>query len=109
MEIKRRYYTSYHSSFEDIIADNIEADLLAKHPSEVAAMTRSRGRRLEQDAHALLTKIIRPDSDFKNACYPNPDDPTSLMELDLLMWVDDVLLIVGSKAGGRRCQARSAE
>jgi hypothetical protein len=106
MEIDGRFYTFYHSGFEDNIADIIEADLFAKRPGEIGAMTLRRGERLESDAHDLLKVIIRPDFAFENVYYPNPDDPATLTELDLLTGVDDVLFVVESKAGAMDAAAK---
>jgi hypothetical protein len=100
LEVDGRYYTFYHSGFEDHIADIVEADLFEKRPSQVSDMAGKRGDRLESDAGDLLKAIIQPDFAYQNVYYPNPDDAGSLTELDHLIGVDDVLFLVEAKAGG---------
>ena len=74
VEIDGRFYTFYHSGFEDSIAEIIEADIFAKRPDDVTDMTARRGDRLESDARQLLSGLIQPDFVFENVYYPNPDD-----------------------------------
>ena len=106
MEIGGRFYTLFHSGFEDRIVDLVEADLFERRPERIGEMTERRGDRLEQYARELLTSLIRPDAVHQNLHYPNPDDPGNLTELDLLIAVDDVLLLVEAKAGGIDAAAR---
>ena len=48
----------------------------------------------------LLASIIKPDLEFRNLYYPNPEQHGNLTELDGLLAVDDLLFLVASKAGG---------
>ncbi|MHB0978161.1 MAG: YecA family protein [Minisyncoccota bacterium] len=100
LEVDGRYYTFYHSGFEDHIADIVEADLFEKRPGQVSDMAGKRGDRLESDAGDLLKAIIQPDFAYQNVYYPNPDDAGNLTELDHLIGVDDILFLVEAKAGG---------
>ena len=99
LEVGGKFYTFYHSGFDDHLADIIEADLFEKRPGQVSEMANRRGHRLESDAGDLLKAIIRSDFAYQNVYYPNPDDAGNLTELDHLIGVDDVLFLVEAKAG----------
>lgn len=100
LEVDGKFYSFYHSGFEDRIAEIIEADLFQKRPGEVSEMAKKRSDRIESESKDLLASIIRPDFAFQNVYYPNPDDSGNLTELDVLLGVDDILLLVEVKAGG---------
>lgn len=100
LEVDGRFYTFYHSGFEDRIGEIVEADLFNKRPDKVSVMSKRRSDRVESDANDLLTSIIRPDFAFQNVYYPNPDEVGNITELDILIGVDDVLFLVEIKAGG---------
>jgi hypothetical protein len=100
LEVDGRFYTFYHSGFDDHMADLIEADLFEKRPGQISEMAKKRSDRLESDGNELLSSIVRPDFAHQNVYYPNPDDAGALTELDLLLGVDDVLFLVEAKAGG---------
>lgn len=100
LEVNGKFYTFYHSGFEDRIAEIIEADLFQKRPEKIQEMTKRRSTRIESDSKDLFTSIIHPDFTFQNVYYPNPDQVGNLTELDVLFGVDDILFIVEVKAGG---------
>jgi len=100
LEVDGKFYTFYHSGFEDHMADIIEADLFEKRPAQISVMAKKRSDQLESDSNDLLSSIINPDFAYQNVYYPNPDDAGNLTELDLLLGVDDTLLLVEAKAGG---------
>lgn len=100
LEVGGKFYTFYHSGFDDHMADIIEADLFDKRSTQVSEMSKRRSDRLESDANELLSSILKPDFAYQNAYYPNPDDIGNLTELDLLLGVDDTLFLVEAKAGG---------
>lgn len=99
LEVNGRFYTFYHSGFEDRIGDIIEADLFGRCPGQISEMAKKRSDRLESDANNLLSSIIHPDFAYQNVYYPNPDEVKGLTELDLLLGVDDTLFLVEAKAG----------
>ncbi|MDE1925498.1 MAG: hypothetical protein KGH79_05010, partial [Patescibacteria group bacterium] len=99
LEVNGRFYTFYHSGFEDRITEIIEADLFQRRPGQLTDMTKRRSVRIESETKNLLTSIIKPDFAFQNVYYPNPDDAGNLTELDILLGVDDVLFLVEVKAG----------
>lgn len=100
LEVDGKFYTFYHSGFDDHLVDIIEADLFEKRPTQISEMAKKRSDRLESDANDLLSSIIRPDFAYQNVYYPNPDKAGDLTELDLLLGVDDILFLVEAKAGG---------
>jgi len=100
LEVDGKFYTFYHSGFDDHMADIIEAHLFEKRPTQVSEMAKRRSDRLELDANELLSSIIKPDFAYQNVYYPNPDEAGNLTELDLLLGVDDTLFLVEAKAGG---------
>jgi hypothetical protein len=100
LEVDGKFYTFYHSGFDDHMADIIEADLFEKRPAQISDMAKRRSDRLESDSNDLLSSIINPDFAYQNVYYPNPDDAGNLTELDLLLGVDDTLFLVEAKAGG---------
>lgn len=100
LEVDGKFYTFYHSGFDDHMADIIEAHLFDKRPTKVPEMAKRRSDRLETDSNDLLSSIIKPDFAHQNVYYPNPDDFGNLTELDLLIGVDDILFLVEAKAGG---------
>lgn len=100
LEYKGKFYTFYHSGFEDKIAEIIESDLFQRRQNQVTEMAKKRSMRIEADSKALLTSVVNPDFAFLNVYYPNPDKVGGLTELDLLMGVDDILFLVEVKAGG---------
>jgi hypothetical protein len=106
LEVGGKFYTFYHSGFEDHVADIIEADLRQKLPGHASGMLKRRSDRLEVESRDLLTSIVRPDFVHQNVYYPNPDDAENLTELDLLLGVDDLLFLVEAKAGGLSPSAR---
>lgn len=100
VEVDGRFYTFYHSGFEDRMAEIIEADLFQQRPGQITVMAKKRSDRIETDAKALLTSLIKPDFAYQNVYYPNPDEAGGLTELDILLGVDDILFLVEVKAGG---------
>lgn len=100
LEYKEKFYTFYHSGFEDKIAEIIESDLFQKRQNQVTEMAKKRSIRIETDSKFLFSSIVNPDYSFLNVYYPNPDKAGGLTELDLLMIVDDILLLIEVKAGG---------
>lgn len=99
LEVNGKFYSFYHSGFEDRIAEIIEADLFHKRPNAITVMAKKRSDLIETDSKDLLVSLIKPDFAFQNAFYPNPDDAGNLTELDILLGVDDVLFLVEVKAG----------
>ncbi|MDD5500739.1 MAG: SEC-C domain-containing protein [Candidatus Omnitrophica bacterium] len=106
LEVDEKFYTFYHSGFDDWIGELIEADLFNKFPDKVSEMAKARSNRLETDTKDLLTAVIHPDSVFQNIYYPNPEQAGNLTELDILLRVDDILFLVEVKAGGLSTPAR---
>lgn len=100
LEVNGRFYTFYHSGFEDRIAEIVESDLFQKRPNKIPEMAKRRSERNESESRDLLTSIIKPDSVFQNIYYPNPDKAGDLTELDILLGVDDILFLAEVKAGG---------
>jgi hypothetical protein len=100
LELDNRFYTFYHSGFEDRIAEIVESDLFQKRPNKISEMAKRRSDRIESDSKKLLASILKPDFAFQNVYYPNPDKPGDLTELDILLGVDDILFLVEVKAGG---------
>jgi hypothetical protein len=100
LEVNGRFYTFYHSGFEDRISEIIEVDLFNSRPKKISVMAKRRSDRVESDAKSLLASILRPDFVLQNAYYPNPDEVGNLTELDLLLGADDILFLVEVKAGG---------
>ena len=100
LEVDGKFYTSYHSGFEDRIAEIIEDDLFRKRPDKIADMAKRRSDRIEADSKNLLASLIKPDFAFQNVYYPNPDKAGDLTELDILLGVDDILFLIEIKAGG---------
>jgi hypothetical protein len=101
LEVDGKYYTFYHSGFEDRIAEIIEADLFAKRPNpeQISEMTARRSVQIESESVKLLCSIIKPDFVDKNVYYPNPEKPGDLTELDTLIGIDDILFLLEVKAG----------
>lgn len=100
LEVDGKFYTFYHSGFDDHIADIIESDLFQKSASQIPDMAKRRSDTIETAANQLLSSIINPDFVIQNAYYPDPDNGGNLTELDVLMGVDDILFLVEIKAGG---------
>lgn len=100
LEADGKFYTFYHSGFEDRIAEIIEEDLFQKQPNHISVMAKKRSNRIESDAKDLLSLIINPDFAFQNVYYPNPDEVGNLTELDILIGIDDILFLAEIKAGG---------
>jgi hypothetical protein len=94
------FYYFYHSGFEDRITEIIENDLFARFPDRAASLRRRRDDHLESVATNLLVSIIKPEVEYRNLFYPDPDEPGGLTELDALLVADDVLFLVEIKAGG---------
>ena len=99
LENAGKFYTFYHSGFEDRIAEIVEADLFQKRPGEISIMAKKRSDRMESDAKTLLASITKPDFALQNVYYPNPDDAGNLTEVDVLLGVDDILFLVEVKSG----------
>ena len=76
------------------------ADLYSRFPERADALRRKRDASLESQAMDLVASIIKPDLEFRNLYYPNPEQHGNLTELDGLLAVDDLLFLVESKAGG---------
>jgi hypothetical protein len=100
LEVEGRFYTCYHSGFEDHMADIIESDLFRRRPEQVSEMAKRRSDRLEAESKDLLVSIVRAEFAYQSVYYPNFDDPGNLTELDLVLGVDDILFLVEAKAGG---------
>jgi hypothetical protein len=100
LEADGRFYSFYHSGFQDRIGEIVEADLFQKRPEAISEMANRRADRLEADAADLLSAILCPDFVHRNVFYPNPDAPGDFTELDVLLGVDDILFLVEAKAGG---------
>jgi SEC-C motif len=101
-----RYYFFYHSGLEDRVTEILERDLFERYPDREAALRRKRDDYLEGVATDLLVSIVRPDTEYRNVYYPNPDHPGTLTELDALLAVDDILFLVEVKAGSLSAAAR---
>jgi len=95
-----RFYSFYHSGFEDRLAEIVEDDLFRKRPMQVPEMAKKRSDLLEAEAISLLTSVVTPDFAYQSVYYPNPDQPGGLTELDGLVGVDDLLFLIEAKAGG---------
>ncbi len=106
LEVEGKFYTFYHSGFDDSIGELIEADLFNKFPEKISEMANMRSKHLENETKELLTAVINPDSVFQNIYYPNPDQTGNLTELDVLLQVDDILFLVEVKAGRLSAPAR---
>jgi len=100
LEVDGKFYTFYHSGFDDHMADIIEADLFDKRPTQISEMAKKRSDRLESDSNNLLSSLIQPDFAYQNVYYSNPDEAGNLTELDLLLGVDNILFLIEAKAGG---------
>jgi len=100
LEVNGKFYISYHSGFEDHIAEIIEADLFQKYPNQISTMAKKKSDCIESESKDLLTSIIKPDFTFQNLYYPNPDESGNYTELDILLGVDDTLFLVEVKSGG---------
>lgn len=100
LEADGRFYTFYHSGFEDRIAEIIESDMYARFPTKVSELAKQRSDAAELISKNLLASLVKPDFVYQNIYYPNPDEIGDLTELDILLGVDDVLFIVEVKAGG---------
>jgi SEC-C motif len=100
LQVNERFYSFYHSGFEDHVPELIAADLVARKPSDATAMARRHSDRIEEVAAELLSRVLEPDFVFRQMYYPNPDQPGDLTELDVLMGVDDLLFLVEVKSGG---------
>src|SRR6266478_3192422 len=99
LQAKGRFYTFYHSGFEDRIGEIVERELLLQRPGKVSSMARKRSDWMEAESLALLASIIKPDFVHQNVYYPNPDEEGGLTELDILFGVDDLLFLIEVKAG----------
>ncbi|HSW92049.1 MAG TPA: SEC-C domain-containing protein [Candidatus Saccharimonadales bacterium] len=100
LEVDKRFYTFYHSGFEDRMAEIIEADLNQKRPAKRTTIEKIRSDYIEKKAVDLLSEIVNPSFVGRNLYYPNPDQEGHLTELDGLIEVDDVLMLVEVKSGG---------
>jgi hypothetical protein len=100
LEIDGKFYTFYHSGFEDHMAEIIEADLLEKLPSKKAKMETAKSDNAELISTQLLSSLIDSDFVLQNVYYPNPEQKGNLTELDILIGADDVLFLVEVKSGG---------
>lgn len=101
-----RVYSFYHSGLEDRTTELLEHDIFARFPDREGSLRRKRDEYLEVIAVDLLTVLLKPDADHRNAYYPNPDQAGHLTELDALVAVDDILFLVEVKAGGLSEAAR---
>lgn len=99
LEINGKYYTFYHSGFEDRIAEIIEADLNTRYPKKRTTTEKARSDYVEEEAVSVLARIVKPNYQALNLFYPNPDENGQLTELDGLIEIDDVLLLIEVKAG----------
>ena len=54
LEVGGKFYTFYHSGFDDHMADIIEADLFEKRPVQISELAKKRSDRLESDSNNLL-------------------------------------------------------
>jgi hypothetical protein len=100
LEVDGKFYTFYHSGFEDRMAEIIEADLNQKQPAQRTSVEKARSDYIEKEATDLLGQILNPEYSGMNVYYPNPDENGQLTELDGLIQIDDILLLVEVKAGG---------
>jgi SEC-C motif len=100
LEVDGKFYTFYHSGFEDRMGEIIEADLNQKHPKKRTAIEKIRSNYIEKEAVELISGIISPTYTGRNLYYPNPDQEGHFTELDGLVEVDDVLILIEVKSGG---------
>ena len=105
VEVDGKFYTFYHSGFEDHMAEIIEADLFARYPKKRGKFEKARSDLIEVTAKDLIARVTGADFAHVNAYYPNPDQE-GLTELDGLIGVDDVLFLVEVKSGGFSDAAR---
>lgn len=100
-----KFYTFYHSGFEDHMAEIIEADLFKRYPNKRGKLEKARSDLIEITAKDLIAGVVGADFAHVNAYYPNPDQagPT---ELDGLVGVDDILFLIEVKSGGFSKAAR---
>jgi hypothetical protein len=106
IEKDKRFYYFCHSGLEDRITEIIERELFKKYPAREASLRRKRDDYMEAVAVDLLVSILRPEAEYRNVFYPNPDRPGTLTELDALLKVDDILFLVEVKAGSLSAAAR---
>jgi hypothetical protein len=100
LHVNGRFYSFYHSGFEDRLAEIVEDEIFRRRPGQLPAMAKKRSDLLEAEAISLLTSVVTHDFALQNVYYPNPDQPGSLAELDGLVGVDDLLFLIEVKAGG---------
>lgn len=96
VEVQGKYYSFFHSGFEDRIPRLIEAEILKLKPELVNSIQKKRSDVIEQQSINLLAKVIKPDVIHRNPYYPTAE---GLTELDGLLLVDDILFIVEAKSG----------
>jgi SEC-C motif len=101
-----RCYYFYHSGLEDRITEIIERDIFQRYPDQESTLRRRRDDHIEKIGADLLVSLVRPDKEYRNVYYPNPDQPGNLTELDALLIVDDILFLIEVKAGGLSAGAR---
>jgi hypothetical protein len=99
VEADGKFYTFYHSGFEDHMAEIIETDLFERYPKKRGKLEKARSDLIEITAKDLIAGVVGADFAHVNAYYPNPDQP-GLTELDGLVGVDDVLFLIEVKSGG---------
>jgi hypothetical protein len=95
-----RFYTFYHSGFQDRISEIIEADLFAHYKNKIPVMAKRRSDQIEADAANLLKSVTNADFFHLNVFYPDAANSNNLTELDILLGVDDILFVAEVKAGG---------
>lgn len=99
IEVDEKFYTFYHSGFEDRMAEIIGADLNQKRPLKRTTIEKVRSDYIEKEAVDLISSIVDPSFVGRNLYYPNPDQK-GLTELDGLIEVDDILIVIEVKSGG---------
>jgi hypothetical protein len=93
-----KFYTFYHSGFEDRMAQIIEDDLNKRFNARKKKIEKDRSDYIEKEAIDLLGKIVGSSFVAQNLHYPNPDQD-GFTELDGMIEVDDVLFLIEVKAG----------
>lgn len=99
LEVDGKFYTFYHTGFEDRIAEIIQNDLNDKFPKQRSSIEKVRSNYIEAEAVELLAGILKPGYKALNLYYPNPDEHGSLTEIDGLLEADDILILIEVKSG----------